>query len=358
MQSGKILILDFIRNLRQIFTVEEKDNKISQGKSLWKKVRVWIMFLFGLSIFIFLLSRISIRDLILVLSNVNAGYFIIAFILGISATIFKTIRFGYFFPPAPERRLNLYGTFSFLRFIYYLLPFNSGELVYLGVLKKYRFTPTIAETAPTWIFLRLSDIIAITIWFSVSLSFTNISGDLYGRMYSFRWIIISISLILVILIFTFPFWIPKISFKISNNWLDQRIKVLKSGFTRTYGVKVLLRTVLIGMLIWLILITSQVFAQFAFNTPLGFSQAVLVSITIYCISLIPINTPLNIGTDEAAWTGAMTLAGVDFNKAISIAISIRIITMLVLFTDGLFGLLILMLRRNYNQMKTSTLQNE
>jgi uncharacterized membrane protein YbhN (UPF0104 family) len=181
-----------------------------------------------------------------------------------------------------------------------------------------------------------------------------IDGRLYGRMYSFKWIIISISIILLFLIFTLPLWIQKISFKFSNKWLNQRFISLKEGFTRTFGIKVLIRTIILAIIIWLVLICSQILSQFAFNTPLSFSNAALVSITIYCISLIPINTPLNIGTDEAAWTGAMVLAGITVDKAISIAVSIRIISMIILFTDGLFGLLILIARREYNQPKCST----
>lgn len=58
-----------------------------------------------------------------------------AILVGLSATILKAARFGLFFP-ASRRWLGLYGLFAVLRVLYYLLPFNSGGIVYLSALKK------------------------------------------------------------------------------------------------------------------------------------------------------------------------------------------------------------------------------
>ena len=353
MSFDKILISDFVKNLKKIFKNEEKDSNLVESKPRRKRLKFWLMSLLGLSLFVILLSRISFSELENVFSRVNIGYFLLAVFLGISSTVFKTIRFANFFPPGPKRRIKLYGAFGFLRFIYYLLPFNSGEIVYLGVLKKYRFAPTISETAPTWIFLRVTDIIALTMWFIFTLSLSDMKGGLYGEMYSIRWLLIGISAILIIIILIFPLWIPKISFKIKNKWLKERLNLVQAGFKHSFGFHVFTRTILISLVIWTILISSQIFSQFAFNTPLNFSQAVLVSITIYCLSLLPINTPLNIGTDEAAWTGAMVLAGVDAKLAISIAISIRVIGMLILISDGLIGFSLFFIGRNSSKTKSA-----
>jgi len=229
--------------------------------------------------------------------------------------------------------------------LYYLLPFNSGEVVYLTALKKYRFTPSITETAPTWFFLRLTDIIALSAWLIIILFLVPFSGSLFGEMYSFRWIIIGIASVLFVVISSFPFWIPRIRISKSDNWLSQRIKLLQSGFSRTFKITTLIKTLTVSMIIWFVLIVFDTFALLAFNTPLSFWECFLASIAIYCISLLPINAPLNLGTDEALWTGVLMLAGVGSSLAVSIALSIRIVSMLVLMTEGIIGFLLLLLRK-------------
>lgn len=338
-------ISNFIRFVRQLFKTEKVEEKGSRYKILWRKLRVWVMLAFGLSLFGILLSQISLKEFLNVFSSIDIRYFAAAFIAGISSTVFKSIRFGYFFP-APGRRVSLYGIFAFLRVLYYLLPFNTGELVYLSVLKKYRFSPTITETAPTWFFLRLTDIIALSIWIIVVLFLSPLTGSLYGKIYSVRWLIIGLAGGLIFFILSFPFWIPRIPLGKSEHWFFQRIKIFKSGFTRTFGINTLVKTLVISLLIWCLLILFDTFSLIAFNTPLTFAECFLASIALYCISLLPINAPMNIGTDEAIWTGILMLSGIASNQAISIALSIRVISLFVLLTEGLIGFSIIFIRQN------------
>ncbi len=329
-------ISSLISFIRQLVNSEKVEAKGSKYKIIWRKLRVWIMLAFGLSVFGILLSQISIKEFLNVFSSVNIGYFAIAIIAGISSTVFKSIRFGYFFP-APNRRVSLYAIFAFLRVLYYLLPFNTGELVYLSVLKKYRFSPTITETAPTWFFLRLTDIIALSIWIIVVLFLSPLTGSLYGKIYSFRWIIIGLASGLIIFILSFPFWIPRIPLSKSEHWFFQRIRIFKSGFTRTFGINTLVKTIVMSLIIWCLLILFDTLALLAFNTPLSFTECFLASIALYCISLLPINAPMNIGTDEAIWTGLLMLSGIASSQAIAIALSIRVVSFLVLMIEGLIG---------------------
>lgn len=339
------LFSDFFKSFRHLFTSEERDKNLNKSKSLWGKLRIWITLIFGISLFLILISLISLKDLLFVFSNFNLGYFLAAFVVGISGTVIKTIRYGSFYP-APGRCLKLYGVFTLLRFIYYLLPFNAGEFVYLTVLKKYKFSPTITETIPTWVFIRMTDVIALTMWFVLTITFSHLSGNLFNEMYHLRWIFIGISLVFIAFMFSLPLWISKISLGKSSNWFSRKLDLLKAGFVRMLGVSVFFRTILISMIIWGALIGWHVLAQSAYNIPLELWQKILISITIYFLSLVPINTPLNIGTDEAAWTAALMMSGVVVNQAISIAISMRIISMLILMTDGLIGFSLLFLRRN------------
>ncbi|HSR18189.1 MAG TPA: lysylphosphatidylglycerol synthase transmembrane domain-containing protein, partial [Ignavibacteriaceae bacterium] len=259
-----------------------------------------------------------------------------ALLTGHTSTVFKTIRFAYFFP-APGRYLKLYGAFAFLRVLYYVLPFNSGELVYLAVLKKYKFSPGITETAPTWLFIRLTDIIALSCWIIFILFFSPLTGTLFGKLYSVRWIIIGFSAALIVFILSYRFWVPKIPTGKVNHWISSRLQQFKSGFNRTFGVKNLLKTIGLSIVVWCMLILFDTFTLFAFNIPLNFLECFLASIAVYSISLLPINAPFNLGTGEALWAGVLVLSGIDSTLAVSIALSIRLVNIIVLLAEGLIG---------------------
>ena len=348
-------ISDFNSLTKQLFKVEKKEESVGLIRALWTKLRIWLMLLGGISIFIYLISQISLADFFNNILNVNIIYFIGAFIVGISVTILKTIRFEFFYP-AQGRWLGLYGIFALLRVLYYVLPFNTGEIVYLTMFKKYQFTPTITETAPTWFFLRLTDIIALAFWFTAVLFFVPFTGSLFGEMYSFRWIIIGIAGTMLVVILSLPFLIPRIPISKKENWITKKLNMLRSGFSRTFGISTLIRTLINSIIIWLAAILFDTLALIAFNTPLSFMECFLASIAIYCISLLPINAPLNLGTDEALWTGVLMLAGVSSVQAISIALSLRVVNFLVLFSEGIIGFYLLFIRRSKTSLQKVSIQ--
>lgn len=309
-------------------------------KLLWRKIRVWVMLAFGISLLLILISQISFHDFIKSISNVNPLVLIAAILVGLSATILKAARFGFFFPPS-GRWLGLYGLFAVLRVLYYLLPFNSGEIVYLSALKKYKFSPSITETAPTWFFLRVTDIIALSFWFLIILFLVPFKGNLFGEMYSFRWIIIGIAVMMLLISFLIPFWVPKIKIEKTESWISKKVALLQAGFRRTFGIRTLTKTLLMSVIIWFSLVLFDTLALLAFNTPLSFIECFLASIGLYCISLLPINAPMNLGTDEAIWTGILMIAGISATQAISIALSIRFVSIILLLLEGLAGIVIL-----------------
>ena len=343
--SQKSIYRNLIDFIRQLVEVDKEVEGTSKLNSIWKKIRLWVMLAFGIALFAILLNQISISDFVATFTQVSIPFLIAAFLTGLSASVIRAIRFGLFFPPS-GRWLGLYGIFALLRVLYYVLPFNSGEIVYLAALKKYRFTPSITEAAPTWFFLRLTDVIALSMWFIITLTFLPSSGTLFGAMYSYRWIIIGIASAVLVITLSFPFWIPKIKFSKMNNWFSQRFELLQSGFRRTFGITTLFKTLVVSICIWFVLILFDTFALLAFNTPLTFFECFLASIAVYCISLLPINAPLNLGTDEAIWTGVLMLGGVSTSLAVSIALSIRFISLLVIITEGLLGSSILILQKN------------
>ncbi len=338
-------IKNFFTYLRQLFKQNVENQNYGKFRLFWRRIRVWIMLAVGISLLLILLNQISLNDFFLSISNVNPLLLIAAIVIGLTATLLKTARFSSFFP-APRRWLGLYGVFAILRVVYYLMPFNSGEIVYLSALKKYKFSPSITETAPTWFFLRVTDVIALSMWFLIVLFLVPFTGSLFGKMYSFRWIIIGIAGLMLLIVLTFPLWIPRIKIDKTENWFTNKLKLFQSGFNRTFGIQTLVRTLFMSLTIWFSLILFDTLALLAFNTPLTILECFLASIGLYCISLLPINAPLNLGTDEAIWTGILMIAGVASSQAISIALSIRFVSIFVLIIEAIIGSTIFFTKKN------------
>lgn len=315
---------------------QNKNNNFKKNKAIINNVKMWFMLLFGISIIIYLITNISIAEFVNFFLKVNIVLFIIAIITGLTATVIRTLRFEYYFP-SNGRILSLYGIFAIMRVFYYVLPFNTGEVVYLTVLKKYRFITSITETAPTWLFLRITDIIALSMWLIIVIFFIPFSGNLFSEFYPYRWFLILVLGLFLLTIVSLPLWIPKIKFSNNSKWITQKILTLQDGFKRTFGLFSLFRTLFLSILIWFVLILFDTLILVSFNTPLSFIECFLASIAIYCISLLPINAPLNLGTDEALWSGILILAGVSTSIAISISLSIRIVNIIILSIEGILG---------------------
>jgi uncharacterized membrane protein YbhN (UPF0104 family) len=120
------------------------------GKVGWRTARGWLMSLAGPALFALLLSQVSVAELVEVLSQAQPAFIVAAVLFGLAATVVRVVRFYHFFP-APGRWLELYAAFASVRAINYVLPFRSGELAALALLKKRRLAPSIAETSPVWL---------------------------------------------------------------------------------------------------------------------------------------------------------------------------------------------------------------
>lgn len=300
-----------------------------------------LMMIVGITLFVVLLRHISFKEFTEVLSHADMRYLSIAVLAGIASTVVRTIRYGYFFLSRVQSRwLTLYGTFALLRFLYFILPFRSGEFVSLGILKKNQLSPSIAETLPVWMLLRITDLTALSILFAFVLSVSGSSDIFDGKMQLVRWLLISISTISVV----FILWLAKSGRKFgcnySNNWISKRLFAIRTGLDRLKSFRVFTRTLFFAMLIWGLLLTTSVFAQISFNTPLHYLQCMMVSLIVLSISLLPIHPPMSIGTGETAWVAVMVMTGVPLQQAIPLAISIRLVSVSLILVEGFIGLIL------------------
>lgn len=303
----------------------------------------WFIVILGIGLFLLILSKISLGELLEVIERANIRYLLVTVFVSPLITAIRTIRYGFFFPPAIGRWIGLYGAFAFMRLVNFTFPFRSGEIISLGLLKKNNFSPSIAETTPVWMLMRLTDLAALSMWLTVGLSITTLPGKLGEFLQWLRWILIIFSSVC----FTSLFCLPLISSRLKNifkvnTWIAQRISAFKEGFDQIKSINIFLRTLALASLIWGAMIILLTFVQLSFITPLYLFEACFLSILILVISLMPINAPLGIGTGEAAWTSLMLGFGISMTEAIAIAISVRLITIIMIICEGLIGFCLLL----------------
>lgn len=309
------------------------------------QLRTWMMLVIGIVLFSVLLSHISLRELATILSRADVRYLCAAIFAGLAATVFRTIRYGRFFP-VQGRWLKLYGAFAFIRLINFVLPFRSGEVVSLGMLKQHQLSPSIAETAPVWLLLRVTDVVALSIWVAIVLGILSFPGRFDEKVQWAGWVLMVISVGLVVAMVCLPLWASRLRAKASYSWLSQRLCAFKVGLDRVCGIRVFLRTMFLAVLIWGAIVMVSIFAQLTFDTPLNLEDSLLASVAVLAISLLPIHAPLAIGTIDAAWVGVMTMLGVDPPLAIGLAIGVRLVIVSLMIIDGLLGFFLLLVHAN------------
>lgn len=290
----------------------------------------------GIGLLYLLLRHVSLADITKVLSRVNPLYILIAGLAELFVTVLRTARYRWFFPTR-HRRLKLYGAFALVRLITYSLPLRSGELVYVAMLKKHGFAPSIAELTPVWLLLRVTDMVALATWLSLSLTFHSID-DSYQMA---KWVFAGIALSLLAGLIGMSVWGKRINVRRDDSWLSSRLRKFQKGLSRIRSWLALARTLLFSLLIWLLMAVAGMFLQIAFDSPLSFESCFVAALTTMSIGLLPIQAPLGIGTGEAIWTGVFKVLGVQTTQAIGLAIAVRLVTILFVCFEGLIGLAIM-----------------
>lgn len=286
----------------------------------------------GVGIFLALVWYASPATIWATVKGANFQLIGAAWAVSLFTTVIRTARFS-MFVPIGDKLLRAYAVFSLSRFINMSMPFRTGDIAMLAVLKKAQMTRTIAHLLPVWFVLRISDALALAVWFCGAVIFSTL-----GREY----LPLGVALIIVAVCALFFMqhavaFIPDRLLRNTDNWLIGRLSAVIEGVRESEGVAKRILASLGGLMIWGSLIGSAVLTQMAFGTPLGIEAAFLAAVFAASFSVIPVNAPLAVGTGEIMWAGAMVLVGLPLEVAIPLAISVRLSALAVMLIEATFG---------------------
>ncbi|MCP4326898.1 MAG: flippase-like domain-containing protein [Alphaproteobacteria bacterium] len=309
----------------------------------WRRAAVLLVV--GVAILVWLLSQITLADFRNAWARVDWAVLALGISFSLSATLVRALRFAVLFE-SRGNLIRLYGVFAQWRLVNMVLPFKIGEVAALVMLKKYGFAGSIAEAAPTWIVVRVFDLLAILAWFGAVLL---IAGQEMLREVGMEEtpVILAIAAVLAGLGLVFAYGLTALGpFGHDNtSWLAQRARAFRDGVHRINNTRRIAACGILSMLLWGIAIAVPTILQFAFEVPLAALDCLLISLIVLVASMLPVHAPLSLGTGDLIWAGALMLFGLPETEAIVLAISIRLSLIALICLEGGIGTMILLGRQ-------------
>jgi uncharacterized membrane protein YbhN (UPF0104 family) len=285
-----------------------------------------------------LMAQISWAEFSRVLARAHYAYVAAALVLALITNVCRVLRFNYLYP-VQGRWLDAYSVFALYRLINYVLPFHSGELVVLGMLKQRRFVPTLAETSAGWLLMRVCDLLALLILLTVAsaMNFSTVVADP-----NFTWVYIIIVLMAGTSVLAVPlgrkFLLRRPAASgTRSGWFTHRFQDFIKGLNRISTLPVMAGTLGFSMLIWAAHMYMMVCALLTFHPSLTISQCAVVVGIALTVGLLPVRGPLGLGTGDATWTAAFILFDIPAPEAIALALGMRFILMLLTGLEGGVG---------------------
>jgi glycosyltransferase 2 family protein len=295
-----------------------------------------------------LLSKINLKDIPRVISNIPFQDIILAFCLYTLSVFFKAFRFRVIL--RNEIRLGqIFSIVSLYMFFANILPMRAGELSYMYLLKKETNTPGTKSFA-SLVAGAIADAVllfvgmVVVVW-HLRVELANRSMELLVSDFINLWIHKLTSSKLFIVIFFLVVIIGTVLIR----------HVLKNRKPRTFGIiktKVIeifreLGSVRFDIRLLAIILSSVFIIVLRFGTQWYLVRSMGLSINIWqfsfailfgvLFSLVPIHGPAGFGTVEAPWALALTYLNVPEKDAITSGFSLHIIIILFCSIIGLFG---------------------
>jgi hypothetical protein len=194
--------------------------------------------------------------------------------------------------------------------------------------------------------LRTLDVTVLAAGIALVLGLASYENRLAVTYTELGWALIGLSGMLIIAFASLPLWLTVLKKYLRKGWIRDRLEAFESGMGRAVDRRALTLASVSSASIWLMMVVFATLPQFAFNTPLGLLEAILVSVVVLAFSVLPVHAPLHLGTGDGAWVVALTVAGMNAPQAIAMALAMRFVFMFVVILDSVIALGFITVRNN------------
>lgn len=298
----------------------------------------------------YLLAQIEVGAIIKTLKDVPPGLVLLGFAFYALSYLFRALRFKALLQKDISLGL-LFNIVSVHTMWTNILPFRTGELSYLYLLKKRGGAGSYMTGVPSLILSRVFDLVAISILFLFSyIRVETIPKELEVMGY------VVISFILFLLaVFMFLIWkrerfLGRAKYYIIRLKLD-RVKFVErllgkgrdvlEGFKTVKSIKAVYLTAIYSLLVWSSIYVSNFILWKAVGVNLQIWRTLFINTFFVLAGLFPFHGWAGFGTMEGVWTLTIIRFGIPKEVAIVTGFQLHIISLCFATVLGMAGYLLM-----------------
>jgi uncharacterized membrane protein YbhN (UPF0104 family) len=296
----------------------------------------YVVSIIGVLLFVGVIYFTSWRNFSEILVGMDYLYLSIAIFFGIIATFIRSLRFRFFFLTNLSH-FHTYAAFAWIRVVNYVMPFRSGEIVALMILKRGGFSSTITEISPVWLLMRIADFTGLFIIMTLATLASSVGSSLFavGTSAAMAAVLVLVSLLFNVASRRMLDWAETRWGR--RSWAQNRIGLLRQGLARLTQPNAHPVLQLGAIAIWAANAGVTACTLLALGVELSVLSCLLISTLAFAVGLLPIRAPLGIGTVDLTWAGLLMAFGVDQQTAISLALGVRLVQTLLVIIDAILA---------------------
>ncbi|QQG45230.1 MAG: flippase-like domain-containing protein [Candidatus Sungiibacteriota bacterium] len=308
-------------------------------------IRFFISAAVAAGVFYFLWKVVLREDLSLLSFNFAVRWGMAALVLNFVPLLVKSIRFHYFLRGQVPKGTIL-GTAAIHSFWNYLLPFRVGELSYVYLIKKTGRVST-AETITSLVAGRIFDVFVVMLLLSIA-SFLLFTPNVVGSLaIQFLWGGVLVGLVGALILGKQADKLTAFLGRRSLRFQEKGLKVFAKIFTNFRGIVTALGRLnttsslavffILSIFVW---VSDFIFVWTALRAAglvLSPASAIFIAAFPVIAGLLPLQTPVGIGTFEGTMLAGFALLGITGPQAVSASIILHAELVFFSFIYALLG---------------------
>jgi hypothetical protein len=235
------------------------------------------------------------------------------------------------------------GVFGLCGMIQCVLPFRSGEIVLLVMLRRTGIISSVTELLPRWFLLRVLDVIVLGVLVLISSVLFSLPAALASFGATAGWVaLMTIAVLAATLLFA-----SIVSGKATNSrpkgLFSTTLWRVRRGLAAIADRRILVQACVWTCLTWLWMTCAVTSLYLAVPTALTISGAWCATLLVQMILIVPLQAPLGIGTAHAIQVAVLLAFGLDYSCSIALAIAVHGVMVLTITIQGVLGYLLLKL---------------
>ncbi len=307
-------------------------------------MRTWLSIIISLTVVALVITQLDLDQLTDVLRQTSLAWMGLAVVVFLLNYVLRTVRFRLLFPDQQLPFWPLFSVTALYGMLLYLMPAKSGEISFLALLKA-RLNVDLSESAATLVTARFYDFLSVALFLPLVLAafWNRLPPAISYSALAF------LGLMGVIAVAYFAWlrrWSPSSPETLSETdsgwqsraryWLIQVIERLTS-LSRMPGQGRLLG---LTVLIWLAVYTNFYLIASSLGFWMAFGQAVILSLLMVPLTLLPLQGVANLGSHEVGWTAAFSIFGYSTDQAILVTAGSHVLLLLEVLVLGGIGALV------------------